>query len=54
MCQSKFVLRICGDYSFGINDQLKDHRHTMPFHEELMQKLRGGFGDTTSYFKYLR
>nr|KAG5686661.1 hypothetical protein BaRGS_031371 [Batillaria attramentaria] len=37
-------LRICGDYSVGINHQLADHRHPMPLPEELMQKLGGGFG----------
>ena len=39
-------LRICGDYSVGINDQLEDHRHPVPLPEELMQKLGGGFGYT--------
>ena len=39
-------LRICGDYSVGINDQLEDHRHPMPLPDELMQKLGGGFGYT--------
>ncbi|KAK7091479.1 hypothetical protein V1264_009152 [Littorina saxatilis] len=39
-------LRICGDYSVGINDQLEDHRHPMPLPEELMQKLGSGFGYT--------
>ena len=39
-------LRICGDYSVGINDQLADHHHPMPLPEELMQKLGGGFGYT--------
>nr|KAG5699905.1 hypothetical protein BaRGS_018204 [Batillaria attramentaria] len=39
-------LRICGDYSVGINDQLADHRHPIPLPEELMQKLGGGFGYT--------
>ena len=39
-------LRICGDYSVGINDQLEDHRHPLPLLEELMQKLGGGFGYT--------
>ena len=39
-------LRICGDYSTGINDQLEDHRQPMPLPEELMQKLGGGFGYT--------
>ena len=39
-------LRICGDYSVGINDQLAVHRHPMPLPEELMQKLGGGFGYT--------
>ena len=35
-------LRICGDYSVGINDQLEDHRHPLQLPEELMQKLGGG------------
>ena len=39
-------LRICGDYSVGINDQLADHRHPIPLPEELMQRLGGGFGYT--------
>ena len=39
-------LRICGDYSVGINDHLEDHRHPLPLPEELMQKLGGGFGYT--------
>ena len=39
-------LRICGDYSVGVNDQLEDHRHPIPLPEELMQKLGGGFGYT--------
>ena len=39
-------MRICGDYSVGINDQLEDHRHPLPLPEELMQKLGGGFGYT--------
>ena len=43
---SKPKLRICGDYSMGINDQLEDHRHPMPLPEDLMQKLGGGFGYT--------
>nr|KAG5701179.1 hypothetical protein BaRGS_023288 [Batillaria attramentaria] len=42
----KTKLRICGDYSVGINDQLADHRHPIPLPEELMQKLGGGFGYT--------
>uniref|UniRef100_A0A0L8H963 CCHC-type domain-containing protein n=1 Tax=Octopus bimaculoides TaxID=37653 RepID=A0A0L8H963_OCTBM len=42
----KLKLRICGDYSVGINDQLADHRHPMPLPVELMQKLGGGFGYT--------
>ena len=41
-------LWICGDYSVGINDQLEDHRHPLPFSEDLMQKLGGGFGYTKS------
>ena len=39
-------LRICGDYSVSINDQLEDHRHPMPLPEDLMQKLGGGYGYT--------
>ena len=37
-------LRIYGDYSVDINDQLEDHRHPLPLPEELTQKLGGGFG----------
>ena len=39
-------LRICGDYSMGINDQLEDHRHPLPLPQEQMKKLGGGFGYT--------
>ena len=39
-------LRVCSDYSVGINDQLEDHSHPLPLPEELMQKLGGGFGYT--------
>ena len=39
-------LRICGDYSVGINDQLETHRHPIPLPEDLMQKLGGGYGYT--------
>ena len=39
-------LRICGDYSVGINNQLEDHRHPLPLPEELIQKLGGGLGYT--------
>ena len=42
----KSKVRICGDYSVGINDQLEDHRHPLPLPEELMQKMGGGFGYT--------
>ena len=37
-------LRICCDYSMGINDQLEDHRHPPPVPKELMQKLGCRFG----------
>ena len=45
-CSLKSKLRICGDYSVGINDQLEDHLHPLPLPEELMQKLGSGFGYT--------
>jgi transposase InsO family protein len=44
--QLKPKLRICGDYSTGINDSLEVHRQPMPLPEELMQRLGGGFGYT--------
>ena len=48
-CSLKPKLRIYGDYSVGINDQLEDHRHQQPLPEELMQKLGDGFGYTKIY-----
>ena len=36
-------LRVCGDYSVGINDQLEMHRQPIPLPEDLMQKLGGGY-----------
>jgi len=44
--QLKPKLRICGDYSTGINESLEVHRQPIPLPEELMQKLGGGFGYT--------
>ena len=39
-------LRICGDYSVTVNQQLEPHRHPMPLLEDLMRKLGGGHGFT--------
>ena len=39
-------LRICGDYSVTVNQQLEPHRHPMPLPEDLMRKLGGGHGFT--------
>ena len=37
-------LRVCGDYSVGVNSILKDHRQVIPVPDELLRKLGGGFG----------
>ena len=37
-------LRVCGDYSVTVNQQLEPHRHPMPLPEDLMRKLGGGYG----------
>ena len=42
--QIKPKLRVCGDYSTGINDQLEMHRQPIPRPEELMESLGGGYG----------
>ena len=39
-------LRVCGDYSVTVNQQLEPHRHPMPLPEDLMRKLGGGHGFT--------
>eukprot|EP00731_Ephydatia_muelleri_P034216 Em0051g8a len=39
-------LRVCGDYSVSVNQQLEPHRHPMPLPEDLMRKLDGGHGFT--------
>eukprot|EP00731_Ephydatia_muelleri_P037083 Em0393g2a len=39
-------LRICGNYSVTVNQQLEPHRHPMPLPEDLMRKLGGGHGFT--------
>ena len=39
-------LRICGDYSVTVNQQLEPHPHPMPLPENLMRKLGGGHGFT--------
>jgi hypothetical protein len=44
--QLKQNIRICGDYSTGINDQLEMHQQPIPLLEDLMQKLGGGYGYT--------
>ena len=35
-------LRVCGDYSVTVNQQLEPHHHPMPLPEDLMQKLGCG------------
>ena len=44
--QTKRKIRICGDYSVSINIQLEPHRYPMPLPEDLLRKLRGGYGYT--------
>ena len=39
-------MRVCGDYSVSVNQQLEPHRHPMPLPEDLMRKLDGGHGFT--------
>ena len=36
-------IRVCGDYSVFINEQLETHRQPMPLPEDLMRKLGGGY-----------
>ena len=43
---NKPALRVCGDYSVTVNPQLEAHQHPLPFPEELMQRLGGGYGFT--------
>ena len=40
------ALRVCGDYSVTVNCQLQEHCQSIPFPEDLMRKLGGGFGFT--------
>lgn len=42
----KAKLRVCGDYSVSVNRFLPAHRHPLPLPEDLMRKLRGGYGFT--------
>jgi hypothetical protein len=44
--QKKPKLRVCGDYSVTVNEQLETHHYPMPTPEELIQKLAGGYGYT--------
>ena len=44
--QTKAKLRVCGDYSVSVNQQLEEHRHPLPLPEDLMRKLGGGCGFT--------
>ena len=44
--QTKRKIRIFGDYSVSINTQLEPHRYPMPLPEDLLRKLRGGYGCT--------
>ena len=36
-------IRVCGDYSVFINEQLETHRHPIPLPEDLMRRLGGGY-----------
>ena len=40
-------IRVCGDYSKTINNQLKTHRKPIPLPEDLIRKLGGGYCYTT-------
>ena len=40
------ALRVCGDYSVTVNCQLQEHCQSIPFPEDLMRRLGGGFGFT--------
>ena len=44
--QVKPKIRVCGDYSVTVNQQLETHRHPLPLPEDLMRKLGGGYGFT--------
>ena len=44
--QTQPKLRVCGDYSVTVNEQLEDHRHPLPLPEDLMRRLGGGYGFT--------
>ena len=44
--QEKPTIRVCGDYSVTVNQQLEDHRHPLPLPEDLMRRLGGGYGFT--------
>ena len=37
-------LRVCGDYSVTVNQQLEPHCHPMPLPKDLLRKLEGGYG----------
>ena len=41
--QQKRKLRVCGDYSVTVNQQLETHRHPMPLPEDLMRRLSGSY-----------
>lgn len=41
--QVKPKLRVCGDYSVTVNQQLETHSHPVPLPEDLMRKLRVGY-----------
>ncbi|KAG0720105.1 Transposon Tf2-6 polyprotein [Chionoecetes opilio] len=44
--QVKPRIRVSGDYSVTVNQQLEPHRHPMTRPEDLMHKLGGGYGFT--------
>ena len=39
-------IRVCGDYSKTVNQQLETHRQLIPLPENLIQRLGGGYGYT--------
>ena len=41
--QQKPKIRVCGDYSVTVNNQLEEHRHPLPLPEDLMHKLGGSY-----------
>ena len=44
--QHTAAIRVCGDYSVTVNQQLETHRQPIPLPEELVLKFGGGYGFT--------